>query len=368
MSSNITEIVNVTRDIAWEPWAVQYFFLIGLSYGAFALTLPGIVFGSRKWAKASRSALLGALICGFSAPVALLSDLHSPGRFINFYLYPQPGSWMSWGSFFLVAYTGLLALYAWAALAPDLRTAAAEGGPLALPRRLLGAGTRPGLVRALGLLALVAAALVALYTGMETMLVRARAVWNTPLLPFLFLATAFAGAIGLTLLLERFACGNDRATEVLLNRWLAGTLAVVGALGVAWWVRGLGGAQPEATVLAQTAGSALWHANVVWMLIALAAPFAVAAVKPGGTGWLSGALALHAAWALRWVVLIGGQDLPKTGAGMYHFVIAAGPEGWAGMIGTAGLWLLILIVLTTLLPWSGALGSGTAAVAGGSRS
>jgi tetrathionate reductase subunit C len=365
--ASIVEIINVTRDAPWEPWAVQYFFLIGLSYGALALTMPGIVLGRKAWEKASRAALLAALVSGFSAPVALLSDLHSPGRFMNFYLHPQPHSWMSWGSFFLIGYTLLLPLYTWAVVAPDLRAAAAEGGPLALPRRLLGGAARPRLVRALGVLTLGAAALVALYTGMETMIVRARPLWNTPLLPVLLLTTAFAGAIGLTLLLERFACGNDRASEVLLNRWLARTLVVVAALAVSWWLRALGGGESEATVLAQIQGFPLWRGNLVWGVVALAAPFLVSALKPGGSGWLTGVLALHLAWAFRWILIIDGQDIPKTGAGMYRSVIAAGPEGWTGMIGTAGLCLLILIVLTAFIPWSGASRSGTAAVAGGSR-
>ena len=40
MNSQIIEVLNVTRGAAWLTWAVQYFFLIGLSYGSFLLTLP----------------------------------------------------------------------------------------------------------------------------------------------------------------------------------------------------------------------------------------------------------------------------------------------------------------------------------------
>ena len=35
MNPNIVETINVAREVAWLPWAVQYFFLIGLSYGAY---------------------------------------------------------------------------------------------------------------------------------------------------------------------------------------------------------------------------------------------------------------------------------------------------------------------------------------------
>jgi tetrathionate reductase subunit C len=353
MTHSITEILNVTRDPPWAPWAVQYFFLIGLSVGCFLLTLPGVAFARKGWEEASRMALLGALVCGFSAPVALLSDLHGPGRFLNFYLYPQSGSWMSWGSFFLVAYTGLLPVYAWLALAPEFRAAAAEGGLLALPRRLLGGPAHPGLVRALGMLTLIAAALVALYTGMETMIVRARVLWNTPLLPFEMIATALAGAIGLTLLLARAFGSRDGSSEALLNRLLALVLAFVAALGVWWVVRAHAGDQSsEAIAWSQIAGSRRWDSYALWAMLSVGAPLLTAALRPRGTGLFTGLLAVQAAWAFRWILFVGGQDIPKTGAGIYHSPIAFGPEGWVGMVGTAGLWIVIFIALTMLLPWS----------------
>ena len=112
MDSHITEIVNVTREAAWLPWAVQYFFLIGLSYGSFMLTLPYFVFGRKAYERLGRIALLASLVCGMTAPVALLADLHGPGRFYHFYIYFQPQSWMSWGSFFIPLYLGCLMLYA----------------------------------------------------------------------------------------------------------------------------------------------------------------------------------------------------------------------------------------------------------------
>ena len=112
MDSHITEVLNVTREASWLPWAVQYFFLIGLSYASFMLTLPYFVFGRAHLERLGRLSLLAALACGVAAPVALLADLHGPGRFYHFYLYFQPRSWMAWGSFFIPLYLGGLLLYA----------------------------------------------------------------------------------------------------------------------------------------------------------------------------------------------------------------------------------------------------------------
>ena len=38
MQTHIVEVINMPREVAWLPWAVQYFFLIGLSVGAFLLS------------------------------------------------------------------------------------------------------------------------------------------------------------------------------------------------------------------------------------------------------------------------------------------------------------------------------------------
>jgi tetrathionate reductase subunit C len=348
----ITELLYVSRDPAWAPWAVQYFFLIGLSYAAFALSLPGVAFGRTSWRGFSRAALLGALVCGLVAPVALLSDLHQPGRFLNFYLRPNPTSWMAWGAFFIPAYVGLLLLYAWAALAPDLAAQAAAGGPLAPIRRLLGGRARPGLVRALGLVTLAAAALVALYTGVEVMIVQARPLWNTALLPVQFVATAVAGATGLALLLARVACGLGTTADRLGNGVLAAALAAVAVLGAIWFALALGlTGSSEARALAQVAGSDAWRTSALWLAAAVVVPFLVAVVRPVGSGWLTGLVALNAAWMLRWTVFVGGQEMPKTGAGLYHHPLAIGPEGLTGIVGTAGLAVVALVVLTTLVAW-----------------
>ncbi|MCM2253088.1 MAG: polysulfide reductase NrfD, partial [Ramlibacter sp.] len=102
--NNIVEVLGFTREPGWLPWAVQYFFLIGISTAALLWTLPGLVWRLPRWRGLSRRALLAALVCGLAAPIALLADLHQPGRFLNFYLQPNLQSWMAWGSFFIPFY------------------------------------------------------------------------------------------------------------------------------------------------------------------------------------------------------------------------------------------------------------------------
>ncbi|WP_445623219.1 hypothetical protein [Lactiplantibacillus plantarum] len=73
----ITELLTPVYDAAWLPWAVQYFFLIGIAATA-ALTAAGAAFGeagspARRLLPAAVTVLL---VCAIAAPVSLLADLH----------------------------------------------------------------------------------------------------------------------------------------------------------------------------------------------------------------------------------------------------------------------------------------------------
>ena len=43
------EVLGFAREPGWLPWAVQYFFLIGISTAAFFLSLPGLVWRHPDW-------------------------------------------------------------------------------------------------------------------------------------------------------------------------------------------------------------------------------------------------------------------------------------------------------------------------------
>ncbi len=341
------EVLGFAREPGWLPWAVQYFFLIGLSTAAFFVSLPGLVWRRHEWRGVSRRALLAALVCGLAAPVALLADLHQPGRFLNFYLHPNLGSWMAWGAFFIPVYLAGLLLYAWLNLRPALSDAGGRGGRFAGLYRALAYGghDNPAAIGVAAIVAALGAALVLTYTGMEVMVVDARPLWNTPVLPLLFVVTALAGGLGLTGLLEA-AAGKTAAP--LLNRWLELTQWVSLVLLAAWLLMAATGPQgPAGQALASMDRG--WLGPMLWLASSMALTLWLARRRHALL--LPALLAVQGAWFVRWVVFMGGQSLPKIGATGHAYTLHLTPDSLLGIIGTVGLCLVLYIVLTGVIRW-----------------
>lgn len=345
------EILGFAREPAWLPWAVTYFFLIGISTSAFFLSLPGLAWRHPDWRKVSRRALLVALVCGLAGPVALLADLHQPGRFLNFYLHPNLGSWMAWGSFFIPLYMSGLFLYAWLCLRPQLAALGKSGDKFAGVYRVLALGghDNPGAIKAAALLGGIGAALILLYTGMEVMVVQARPMWHSPVLPLLFLVTALSGGLGMTSLFE--ALSGHKAAAPLLNRWLVRSQWATLLLLLVWWLSGVSGVSSAAAeALAAMQGAFSWWVTGAWLIGSTLLTLWFASSRRH-TLVLPALFALQGAWTVRWVVLMVSQSLPKMGATTHHYFLTLTPDGLLGIVGMVGLCLTIYIVLTSLIPW-----------------
>ncbi|VTR28090.1 tetrathionate reductase subunit C [Serratia fonticola] len=107
----IREVMARPQEIAWLPWAVQYFFFIGLACSSIAIA------AWLRWRSASEASRLElaavslAVVSGTVAPLALSADLHQPARIWHFYAHFAPWSWMSLGSVFLPLFTLLVVAY-----------------------------------------------------------------------------------------------------------------------------------------------------------------------------------------------------------------------------------------------------------------
>jgi len=332
-TANIIETVNISHEVIWQPWAVSYFFFIGLAVCAALLSLMWTVFRRAGWESAGRMSVVVMLTCAIVAPVALVADLHQPGRFWHFYTHFTSWSWMSWGAFFLPLFVVLALIYGWICL----RTQTTEGERL------------PAIIKPLGLLLGVMALLVALYTGEEVMVLKSRPMWHTYALPFLYFFSGFVGAAGLSLLFKAIYEPN----EINSGRKLARTLSLFSFLTLlvlgGWVYLGMSGMSDTAQrAMAVMQQSTHWKMLGVSLAVLFGIPLLIGLfMKRGWFLALVGLVGVVAAWLLRWVIFMDGQLIPKTGAGEYTYQLPMGSEGILGIVGIFGLWLFIAIVVTS---------------------
>ncbi|WP_030073387.1 NrfD/PsrC family molybdoenzyme membrane anchor subunit [Halomonas alkaliantarctica] len=364
MNSTI-ELLAPRYDIAWYPWAVQYFFMIAVSYASLWLAAPALIFGKKAWLPTARLALIACVSTTLVAPVALLADLHQPLRFWHFYAYANTHSWMSIGSVVLPLYLISVLGFAWLAWRPALQARQQTAGFSGLIAKWLsmGSGSTPKvLVAIVGLAALLLSSGIMLYTGAELAIVKARPLWNTIWLPPMLVATGFIAAAGLVLVLNRVSGICSSATTRQMLYVLLAFCALAGLIALSWLLDGLNAhVGSVAAALESVRYSPSWRSTALWGGITGVALFASIVFLLTRTSkrqpalfawaWLLGLVAIHMGWMFRWVVLMDVQHVARNSAGFHHYGIPAGSSGILGIVGTFGLWLAAILLIDLLLPW-----------------
>lgn len=360
--SLVTEVVVPRYGIAWYPWAVQYFFLIALSYTSLWIAAPGIILGKKHWLATSRLALLACVSTTLVAPVALLADLHQPLRFWHFYAHPTPWSWMSIGSFLLPLHLASTVLLAWLAWRPALKARSQENdgwfsriagwlawGDWQVSRKIM---------VLVGLAALATSVGMMIYTGAEVAIVKGRPLWHTVWLPPMFVATGIVGACGLILLLNRISGMRHADTNRQMLAIMVGACVVAGFIALTWFLDGANAVSGSvAAALDSIDQSAAWRSTAIEgtvagvLLAVLAFVVRRTPARRKAFGWILGLLALHVAWMFRWVVLMNVQTVARNSAGFHDYHVAFGSYGLTGIIGIFGLWLTALLLIELFVPW-----------------
>jgi len=332
----IIELLTPAYEAAWLPWAVQYFFLVGVATGAALLTSAcafGPAHGLRQ--RLLPTAVLVLAMSAIAAPVALLADLHQPARFWHFYAHLTPWSWMSLGAVLMPSFVGLCVLMC----------ALWWRGEQRLMRLLV-----PVLV--LSTLSIV------VYTGAEIMVIRSRPLWNTLWVPINLALSGWLATVGMGFVLYRFlprALQPDAAALQGLRHlglWLATGLI---ASALTWGIAGIAGQSPSFDMAMRLfkefpvwrismLGSAVFGAAVVMAL--LRGEHRLAA---NGYTLVLGMGLAASAWAFRWALFMGVQGVPKFGAGLYLYSMPLGGDGLMGMLGVAGLCVALVAMATWAL-------------------
>ncbi len=321
----IHEMLAQPQAVTWLPWAVQYFFFIGIAACAALVACAARWVLHRRSQQCERVCLFIALTCGITAPLALTADLHQTARFWHFYAWPTPWSWMPWGALFLPLFTLLLGLWF-------------------LLFHLRKGDTR--LLRALALATALTAIGLLLYTGREVSVVRGRPMWFSywfPVAMFLSAMSALLAMLGLAMrdLTRRMAQG-----QVV-------TLVLLGAVLLAWYLGDTlsGEALRQQWRLGGEIRLYLLTLMLLWTATLAVSLYASRYKPPFFIALASTLLVAILCWTLRWTVLMGGQIIPKFNALMNDYSLPMGTDGLLAIIGTFGLWLALAVVLGECVTW-----------------
>jgi tetrathionate reductase subunit C len=174
---NIPSFANAAIPLGW-PIAI-YFFLTGSLAGLYITSVIGTLMNKEEWRFISKIGAVGAVVLLMCAPVLLIIDLNQPLRFWHLFVYLNPTSPLTWGSFFLAADAVVCLVYTYFVLQGNTRMARAWGLG-GLPVAIAGHG----------------------YTGFFLALSKARAFWNTALNPALFMVSAMVSGLAVLIVLS----------------------------------------------------------------------------------------------------------------------------------------------------------------------
>jgi tetrathionate reductase subunit C len=373
MESNIIELIGLGPQINWVLPISQDIFFTGVSTGAFLLAALTYGFGEKRLALVARLSLIVALASLLAALLNLVADLHQPGRFYSLFFRMHATSPMTWGVFLLNGFLLLLVLQILFVFRADFarRAQKAVGGARGF-YRLLALGKEEAtpaskardqkVCRILALIGLPLALLVHAYSGYILGVVKARPLWHSSLMPPIFLAAALVSGLAIMILFAGLMVRNREGgiPWPLLDRLgllLAWSITADLVLRLFWYTIGMAYSfGPAREAGAFLFGRSFTSTTILELGFGLVLPLAIMAlphlrrIRP-----LFFAAALGAGvgvWVFRWQLVIGGQMLPKTGAGFYQY----DPPFWGGtgimhVIGNFAFWIFLLIVLTWVLPW-----------------
>lgn len=346
----IRELITHPQEIAWLPWAVQYFFFIGIASTA-ALIAVGIrLFGKGRFKKTELILLAFAVTTGIVGPLALAADLQQPARAINVYLRFTPWSWM-WIGAFIVPFFPVLAILQFLLA---LRENTLKEKTFKWLRFIhWGNYSATKLMPIVGILLALSAVGILYYTGKETSIVKAQALWHSPWLSWLLFFTALQAAPMATIAWKKVAGINEPAPFLYL-------ILFFGLMGVALSFLGYGMSDSPAG----EAFRSLPDKGTVWYTIGLGILVYFIALtlfsllvflskrNPIQSKFVHIILALMSlsmAWTVRWAILMQTQTLPKYSILINPYHLPWGYDGFLGLLATFGLWLTLMIVVWSLL-------------------
>ncbi|HVB48542.1 MAG TPA: NrfD/PsrC family molybdoenzyme membrane anchor subunit [Burkholderiales bacterium] len=363
--------------LPWGVLIVIYPYITGLVAGAFIVSSLSHTFRIARFKPVARLALLSAFAFLCFAPTPLLSHLGHPERAFEAI---WTAHWSSaFAAFGYVAgfYFILLSMEVWFAFRTDIVAMAHRTrGVLGRFYRVLTLGSYDVSERALAydrtwikvLAAVGIPAAIGLhgYVGFVFGSLKSREWWSSDLMPIIFLLSAVVSGVAALVVIyvvsskvRTTAIDEDCLTGLAWVLWsfLLVTMVVEGLEYVEMFYRSIEGIDEIRRLIA----GPIWAGLTIQALFSLL-PFAVLsallAQRVRGralVGWMTSCsvLVMIAVLAMRWNVVIGGQELSKTAKGFLTFTPPLwGLEGvvWALTL-FAGSFVYLWVLTRLLPPW-----------------
>ncbi|HYL90904.1 MAG TPA: NrfD/PsrC family molybdoenzyme membrane anchor subunit [Burkholderiales bacterium] len=361
----------------WTVLIVVYPYLTGLVAGAFTVSSLYHVFGMQRFKPVSRLALLTSLSVMMCVPLPLLLHLGHPERAFNAMITPHWTSAFVMFGYLASFYVLLLLLENWFVFRPHIvQQAQARKGLLGWFYRVLSLGSYDlsenamrydhKWIFALAVTGIPGAHGLHGYVGFVFGSVKSREWWSSDLMPAIFLFSAIISGVALLIALYVLTCrlrkiAVDPACLKGLAYTLWGFLMFTLVLeGVEFGAMVYRGREGIDMILQYVTGPLIIPFFVLQFGLGSLVPLIlltyVIAQRTTGARLVAAVttaavLVLLAVLMMRWNVVIGGQEISKTGKGIVHY----SPEIFSreGLM-AAGIALVapffVLAVMTRLLP------------------
>ncbi len=365
--------------IPWSALIVVYPYLTGLVAGAFTVSSLYQVFGMQRFKPVAHFALLTSLCCMLIVPMPLLLHLGHPERAFNATITPH---WTSAFAVFGYAagfYVILLMLETWFVFRPHIVQQAQERkGLLRWFYQLLSLGSYDlsekamsydrKWIFALAVIGIPAAHGLHGYVGFVFGSLKSREWWSSDLMPAVFLFSAIISGTALLIVLYVLSCRLRRIPVDLeclkgmaytLWGFMMFTLVLEGVEFASLIYRGREGIE---VIMEYVAGPLIIPFFILQFGVGSLVPLVLLSymIWQGTTGRAlvagvatSAILVLLAVLMMRWNVVIGGQEIAKTGKGLlaYHPPIF----GREGILAAASVvvtpFFLLWLMIKLFPPW-----------------
>jgi Ni/Fe-hydrogenase subunit HybB-like protein len=330
-------------DVAWSQLIVIYPYITGLVAGAFVVSSLHHVFNIKSFAPISRFALLTALCFMIFAPSPLLFHLGQPTRAFNAVITPHWTSAMAAFGYVAGFYLCLLILEVWFAFRADIvAMSKVRTGIMGKVYGWLSLGSDDvsehaltidhKVARILSMIGIPAACGLHGYVGFVFGSLKTREWWSSDLMPVIFLLSAVGSGVGLVIVL--YVITSKFRKTPILDDTMRGLLYVLFAgVSIVMVIEGLElleifyKAREGVETVRELIEGPIWAGMVIqWAMsiFVLTVTSALLVFDIHGkrlVTWLfmSGLAMMIGVLAMRWNVVIGGQELSKTMKGLLTF-------------------------------------------------